>query len=406
MYYTYFKKLFPDDILVYIEEFDKINRTVLFDFLDSNEYIMFTKILNTQSDLDKPSMVQLKNYKKRRIQENTIYSIKPDIIANWVEQISNTSTETNSFLIGFEINTENTEGEIFDKSVTTNDVFEFYLDRHILNGGNISQFSFPSLSKPSLIVRNVGQGNWNELKNEDEVKIVFDVGAPTNATKVEVIGIIGNKNSIYKKFRPILILSHWDKDHYHSLLAMTDTELKNNFSAFVCRNDFPNKTSKNLIRRIVAAIGLNNTYAIYAIPKSTKGGKTYFQNINPIHNSIVLYNSEYHKNRNLSGLILSVKSSRASIILPGDAHYEQISRDILPHLNFHHNHNLVVPHHGGNAGAYVYRNPAHLDFKKAVVSAGVTYFKHPLKTNIDALKTDGFEIKVTSIEKRDITVTL
>lgn len=76
MYYSYFKRLYPKSVLVYIEEFNKQDGTVLFDFIDSNEYGLFRVTLNESTNLNRPSMVLLTNYKGRTVQENTIYAIR------------------------------------------------------------------------------------------------------------------------------------------------------------------------------------------------------------------------------------------------------------------------------------------------------------------------------------------
>lgn len=406
MHYHYHKRRYPNDVLVYIEEFNKDAGTVLFDFIDSNEYKLFTSLTDGFFDLDKPTMVLLNNYKMRTIQENTIYSIKPEVIETWQEQISNTSNNLNSLLIRYIIDVSITKGELFSTSVSINDSFDFYYNDSMNGRGNCSQISFPFSGKISITVRNVGQGNWNEIIFDEEVKIVYDAGAPMNASRTEVTRIIGNRNILYSSSRPILILSHWYKDHYHALLGMTNVQLEHNFSAFICRDRVPNVTSRILFGRVSTAIGLANTFTISADQRQVRGGPTYLRNVTPRTKQIVLYNAQHHKNRNISGLLLSVKSARASVILTGDAHYEQISRDILPHLNYTHQHNLIVPHHGGKAGAYIYETPPLMTVDKAVISVGANRYGHPDAKYIASLKADNFFIQQTSVLLDDILIKL
>jgi hypothetical protein len=242
MYYFDFIRLFPDSVLVYIEEFNKKAGTVLFDFIDSNEYSSFNESLNLSTDLNKPSMVLLTNYKGRTVQDNSIYVIRLATIQSWREQIAINSDNLNSFLIAYYIDVTKTEEPIFKESVSISDLFDsVYLDNLIMKGsGDGSKITFHKKGKVSVTIRNVGQGNWNEINFNDSVKIVYDAGAPMNASRTDVATIIGNRNTLYPTSKPILILSHWDKDHYHSLIGMTDTELQNNFSAFVCRDRIPN----------------------------------------------------------------------------------------------------------------------------------------------------------------------
>lgn len=406
MYFSYYKKRFPDHVLVYIEEFNKQNGTVLFDFIDSNEYNLFNGIFNRQANLDKPSMVFLNNYTGRTIRENTIYSIRPEIIYTWQNQVSSSIENVNSFLIGYLIDVKNLTQEIFESAVSLNDLLDFQLNYHMLGNGNLSQISFHPHGNLSVTIRNVGQGNWNEISFNNEVKVAYDVGAPLNVSKSEVIRIIGNRTEKYAQSRPVLVLSHWDKDHYHSLLGMGHEELSKSFSAFVCRSRVPNLTSRILFKRISIAVGDANTCTIPADQRLTRGGPTFFRNVNPETDQIVIYNAQYHKNRNISGLILSIKSRDKSVILSGDAHYEQISRDILQQLSYKHQHCLVVPHHGGRAGKYSYNIPAGVSPDKAIISVGVNPYGHPYPSYVNALKANGFLVQRTNRQGNDITINL
>ncbi len=405
MYYYYYKRKNPDDILVYIEEYDKQTGYVLFDFIDSNEFYLFADLININPDFSKPTMMLLEKYNKRTIRENTIYSIKPEVIQSWREQLSIAPESLDSFLIGYSINASEIEGEIFSTAVSLNDFFDFELNYYMHGWGDISKIPLPAFDRVTVTIRNVGQGSWNEISCNDEVKIVYDAGAPMHASMSEVRGIIGNRNVLYSN-KPILILSHWDKDHYHSLLGMSDTELQDNFSAFICRDRIPNITSRILFGRLRNAVGASNTYTINADMRSARGGPTFLRNITPINGQFVLYNSQYHKDRNISGLLLTVKSANNSIVLPGDAHYEQISRDILPHLNYEHKHYLVVPLHGGKAGAYIYSRPSSMVFKDAIISVGTNSYGHPNNLYVNALRTDFSRVRQTRLERSDIIVTL
>lgn len=407
MNYAYYKRLFPESILVYVEEFNRKDRTVLFDFVDSNQYTLFANILNENHDLNKPSMVFLYNYKGRIIQEDTIYSIRPETIQSWRNQKIIHSSILNSYLIGYNIDVSNAEESIFKESVSLNNLIDdFYLNYLMAGNGDNSNIKFQNNGKISVIIRKVGQANWNEINFDDKVKIVYDAGAPFNASRADVAAIIGNRSSLYSTTKPILILSHWDKDHYHSLIGMTDSELKNNFSAFICRDYVPNKTSRILFDRIRNAVGPLNTFCISADPRIAIGGPTFFRPFTSIANQVVLYNSQYHKNRNISGLLLTVKSNNGSVILTGDAHYSQISRDVLPSLNYRHSHNLVVPHHGGKAGKFEYNPPPLVKICQAVVSVGANHYGHPCSNYIASLSRAGFTIKQTASSVADISILL
>ncbi|GHT24024.1 hypothetical protein AGMMS4957_16390 [Bacteroidia bacterium] len=115
-------------------------------------------------------MVLLENYNKRTIREDTIYSIKPEIIQTWRKQSS-----IDSFLIGYIIDVSETQDEIFNTPVSLDESFYFFLN-NIYGGEDIEKIPFPSLGKSSVTIRNVGQGNWNEINYDNKVKVVYDAG--------------------------------------------------------------------------------------------------------------------------------------------------------------------------------------------------------------------------------------
>ena len=405
MYYYYHKRYYPEDVLVYIEEFNKDSGIVVFDFIDSNEYNAFNDYTNLKGSLSKPSMVLLRNYRGRTIQENTIYAIKRGVIVNWRELNLINSDNENSFLIGYNIELPPNNAQIFFESISLNDFLDYNLNYYMRGGGSRSTLPINVRGRLSVIIRNVGQGNWNEISEDGNVSVVFDAGAPMYATRADIRNYIGNRTIRYSIEKPGLILSHWDKDHYHSLVGMSDAEL-GNFSFFICRDRIPNLTSRILFNRISMAIGIANTYTISAEPRVARGGHTHLIPLMPNTGQFVIYNAQHHKNRNISGLVVSIKTQASSIVLSGDCHYEQLYIDVLPHLNYPHNHNLVVPHHGGKAGNYVYDLPALVAPNAAIISVGANGYGHPFLNYINALTLDGFNVLRTQIVNNDITINL
>lgn len=392
MKYRYHKFNFPKDVLVYIEEVNSINKTVVFDFLDSNEFTVFSNAINVQFNLKEASMVILKNYNGRRIQENTIYSIKNETIIYWASEGKIKQNEE-SYLIRFEIENKIENIDIFEESISVDFEDDLLLNQYIYDSGDTNTLFDGLKGNISINIRDVKQGNWNEVLYNNQVKIVFDSGAPTNASKNEVVSIIDNRNKIYPKSNPLFILSHWDKDHYHALLAMTDIELANNFCGFVCRDFLPTLTSRILFQRIKSALGSDKLYCIACNPKNQT--KPFHSNINSLTNQTILYNSQNYKNRNASGLVLVIKTAKSSAILTGDTHYNRISDCILPHLNYHHVHHLVTPHHGGNAGPIKYKLQNEMKAGIGAISVGKNGFGHPDPKNIDYLEKLKFKILQT-----------
>lgn len=384
-------------ILVYIEEYNKNEGVVLFDFFDSNEYALFSNLLGFSYDYEKPTMVLITNYYKKRIRENTLYAVDPKLIMKFNEEDLIENFSENSYLIGHKIDASKIEDQIFNESVPSKDNGLFFWGTYNSGSSIPDDLLSNTKGKTSVIIRNVGQGNWNEVLIENEIKVVFDAGAFMNASKSEIVKIIGDRNILYPKTKPTLILSHWDKDHYHSLLGMSNNEIQDNFSYFVCRNNLPTLTSRILFNRIKSTLGDKNTIFIAAESKDDVQNKDLLSPITSPQKRIVIYNSKEHKNRNLSGLIVTVKTKSQSIILSGDASYNQISQSILPHLNYKHKHNIVVPHHGGNAGTAIYNIPKLAKRHKAIISVGKNNYNHPLQSNLDFLSKIGFSISQTNI---------
>ncbi|MGN7513023.1 MAG: hypothetical protein ACTHOM_01515 [Allomuricauda sp.] len=404
MYYKYHKRKFPDDVLVYIEEYNKADSYVIFDFYDSNELDIFSSYLTINTNLNLPTMVRMENYNLRTIRENTYYSINRQTIVSWAENNLITQNET-SFLIGYSIDLSNFDSilEVFTHSVSLNDDSNF---SHFFRGNrDVSDIDFGLAGKLNVVVRNVGQGNWNEIVSDDSYEVVYDCGTTMFANKSDVRKLINSRAKAYINSKPTLFISHWDKDHYHCLIGMTDDELLS-FSNIVFRDYLPNLTCRNLIGRIKRLFAFKNIYSIPAETRTSRGGFTSLKPLNDTTNQLVIYNSQYHKDRNISGILLSLKTAGSSVVFSGDSHYLQVSKCILPHLNYTHKHYLIVPHHGGKGGSYVYDNPGKIQYEEAIISVGKNRYGHPLSHYVTSLKTDFTNVKKTSLAKRDIIITL
>lgn len=403
-YYYYYSAAYPKHVLVYIEEYNRKENEVIFDFIDSKEFSKFSLLLNIFSTSQMSSMAKLMNYKGRRITENTIYAIRPNVLKKWFEsRIIN--TEIDSFLLGFEIELGNDQEEIFGSSISINNFRDELALNYIMRGvRSLEGLPLKFGEKLEVIIRDVGQGNWNEVWSNNICKLIYDIGAPIFATKSEVRELIDKRITEYKKNKPGLILSHWDKDHYHALLGMSDDELSS-FSFFVFRDWVPNLTSRRIFSRIYNLLKYDKMFSIGAEYKEKRGGPVYLTPISPTENQLVIYNSQYHKNRNISGIVMSLKTVNSSVIFSGDQQYTQISRDILPALNYTHKHHLIVPHHGGLAGVYQYDLPQKLTAGMAIISVGLNKYGHPLKNNVNQLKNH-FTVRKTLTENADIKIQL
>ncbi|CCG53465.1 Protein of unknown function, putative hydrolase [Flavobacterium indicum GPTSA100-9 = DSM 17447] len=401
MYYYYYNKYYPQDVLVVIEEVNWKENYIIFDFLDSEEFLKFDTFLEIQHLESKTSMVKIVNYSQKRVRENTIYAINKEVFSNLNDSIE---IIEDSYLFGYTINLSQNSIPFFLQSVSFNIEEKFNIGA--IARGNLSTNFLDIKLKDNIEVnvRDVGQGNWNEIINDKIVKVVYDVGAPMNASKSIVRGYIGNKTIEYSQNKPILVLSHWDKDHYHSLIGMTNLELQC-FSSFICPSFLPNITSRILFSRIVSAIGINNVLTIHNLPK-LRGIPPILDLISPPNNKLKIFNSTENKDRNKSGIVLAIVTSKSSIIMPADCHYELISNFILPLINHTNLHSLIVPHHGGKAGLYNYNLSPGSNPNLALISVGKNRYGHPMAHYTNSLTLDGFKVISTQDLTNDILIQL
>lgn len=118
-----------------------------------------------------------------------------------------------------------------------------------------------------------------------------------------------------------------------------------------------------------------------------------------------LYIGEARKSLNHSGTALEVHSEKECALLTADHTYKQIFEDMYPNTDKDLILNMVVPHHGGNAGQipspiYIYKPGI------AIISTDGVSYGHPLPKVMNRLKTEGFQIYRTDVIGTNITLTL
>ena len=402
MYYYYFKRLFPEDVLVYIEEYDKVNKQVILDFIDDGEYQAFVSLIKQSKNNKNASMMVLRDYQQRNVQENTIYAIKRDVINEWVEDgslvVSNGET---SLLIGYTVNLKK-DIPVFNLSISLGGYEGVTFDFSEPQNHQIENLDLAFKGKIEVVVRDVGQGSWNEITNDGSVKIVYDIGCSVKANANDVRKLVNKKLPLYIKSKPGLIISHWDKDHYHCLLGMSDEELSL-FSYVICRAYTPNNTSQRLLEKLIRNIGRDNVYTFAHM--APVAGPVRLCLVNSPNNQLLIFNGQYNKNRNISGIILALRTSSSSVVFSADTRYDQLSKDVLPFLNYKNYHYLIVPHHGGHAGPYLYEMFHSTLIHTAVISVGENTYRHPLDYYLNSLRTEWPRIKETRFEG-DISLTL
>lgn len=199
-------------------------------------------------------------------------------------------------------------------------------------------------TEPQLIVRNVGCGNWNEIKNDDKA-IIYDLGADIKFSDSKMRNII-KQSSVGNEY--IGIISHWDLDHYRAILDMEEKELLNMKGIVIptlTANTFQfQKTIDRITTLNIPIIKVNPSVRVIkrrvTLKKVHKFGK------------IDIYRSCDGANINQSGIVLVVRGESKNAVLTGDHHYSQLRDSVFQDIDLNKQLVFVVPHHGGNAGSF------------------------------------------------------
>lgn len=223
----------------------------------------------------------------------------------------------------------------------------------------------------SIVVNDVGQANWNEIRFDDQVKIVYDIGAPLKAPKNKIKKLLAYCNN-YSQSKPLLIISHWDLDHYHCLICINDNELRM-FCGVIFPNMVKSLTSQRVAWRLIRSLGRNNVSCVNNPPRSRK--KPYpFPHMLRIVGPFAIFICERSRNINYSGIIFSTNGHECNVVCSGDSTLSQASDVLLKHISCDNNisgHILVVPHHGGyytNENYRYYRLPNGIVGKEGIIS--------------------------------------
>ena len=236
--------------------------------------------------------------------------------------------------------------------------------------------TFDELMSPNDLefrVNDVSHANWNEVRQDEKVRIVYDIGAPITASKNKVRQYITQYAAQYTTDHPCLVLSHWDKDHYLCLLGMSDDEIKS-FSKVVCVDKMKSVTSQRLFQKLLDVLGESNVYCYD--PRSRTIGSSYPLMHAEFSNDVIrVYTGESSRNTNYTGVVISVNGDRGNVIFTGDclpAQANEVLQDLYHKQALSKDHYLVVPHHGGDFKSKpvykTYQIPHGINAKEAIIS--------------------------------------
>ena len=384
------------EIIVYLDSYeysgDGYYEVIYLDFRTIMDYIQFVEEFKVE---DTPGLfLEIRGYQSpKRLFPDSYYALNIEMLRD-VRPVRNQE----SLLIGYTYDFRDYGGRN-DENFQLLMIHE-QLDPIVLSSPH--HHTIPSLNlevpagKIELRVNNVGQANWNEILQDGKVKMVYDIGAPANASK----GMVRQFAETYQQDRPDLVLSHWDKDHYHCLLEMTDEEL-GCFSRFICVDMIRSETPYELFGRLEDVLGEDR---IFCYPLDTRTPKTPYPKMHEKFSNGVLslFEGEKSRSRNYSGFVLFAQGSESHALLTGDCLICQ-AEEVIQHLHSQerlinsyrskNDHYLVVPHHGGgiNPKFMSYHIPAGINAAEAFISVDENnalskIYKHPSEEMIAFLE--------------------
>jgi beta-lactamase superfamily II metal-dependent hydrolase len=254
-------------------------------------------------------------------------------------------------------------------------------------------------NKVNVTVFDVGQGNWNEINFDNKTLICYDFGSSSshklshliqNHVRPQVLGMRINSILDEKKLRKILIISHWDVDHYIGLQSLTDIQLKS-FKFCIVPNRIENETTARIVEK------LKRNTKVIPIEMNSRIQGVSSSRLTVEYNSDILklFKGTKCRDRNKRGILLSLHFNHQDFVFPGDHHYNQIENYVMNYC-CNKEYNLVIPHHGGNAGNYRLLNNIR-NGSNAIISAGGRY-GHPFRHILDQAQSNFANLRRTDYD--------
>lgn len=384
------------EIIVYLDDYkyagDGNYSTMYLDFRTADDYNRYMAELG-QKEPTVGTYLQIDDYQSpKRLMRGAYYALNMDMIKKLIPE-----PVQDSFVFAHAYSFQKYEGRN-DTSyhlLQTHeplDSNELYAKSHH-RVNHLSDVSWRDYLK--FRVNDVSQANWNEVVDGKQVLYVFDIGAPIHAKKTQIQNYLNNYACRYAKDKPVLILSHWDVDHYHCLLQLNEVEIKNNFSKFICPDKMKTCTSQRVYMKMEKALGRNEVHCL-SLPGRSSDYPYPMMHQLYMCNGVGLFVGERSLNPNYCGIILYVEGNKGNVIFSGDSLPVQASDVLAISTNgqeFEKEHYLVVPHHGGDfKGKKVYKTyhiPQFLRPIEAIISVdeGNNTYGHPTREMIEHLSS-------------------
>ncbi|WP_295088824.1 hypothetical protein [Ruminococcus sp.] len=253
--------------------------------------------------------------------------------------------------------------------------------------------------RPSILREyNVGQGNFSELIDDHNQKIVFDAGF-TYLDKHD--NFSGARQELQDLEAECYFISHFDLDHILGTIYLKDSEFLKNKLWIIPKPNIAN-TSPNADRLIWY---LYNNAKLRMIEDSTHS------NIFVFNPSISIYKGKAKTTRqehsslyaNCSGIMISAKGNNKTALLPGDCLYNYWSSQILNSSGSLKYDCLIVPHHGCKIKQLANIKIIGNQNATAIVPVGKKQndYHHPDYNHIKELDNNGFSTIYLTVDLRN-----
>jgi len=248
------------DCIVYLDEITRNpdgSFNAYLDFRTKNDVALFKQAFQNNAEFDEQrSYLYIKSVKScKRLIHDCYYKLNLDLLKN--AQVIG-SDKLDSFVVGIAFDLGKMPQPV--PKDESSELLQSHdpMDPSEMQIGDANEsIDLPQFNGKDLriAVRNVGQGNWNELLDGDKVLVVYDIGANRNARRDVIDALFKTREDDLMRYKPILVLSHWDIDHYICLKGLTSSQISLCFSKCICVNKIMSISATLTYLKVKASLG-------------------------------------------------------------------------------------------------------------------------------------------------------
>lgn len=395
---------------LYVEKYSRAGQELLLDFVREDEFIYFKNRGDYTTGMHlseyEPTMILVYGCSpKKSLRDGAILTLDMNRLIgmhNEWDFASNNNAFDHPATVFLEIQ----DGASFSKLIDDPDtssvsmhIKEEYII-HLNSSWNGVPCALNNLGENiEVSVWDVGQGNTNCISDGTNLTL-FDFGTSVYYSKNKQNTILNaHRDFIINHRRVSLIISHWDVDHYNLLCAVPDEFLRN-----ICCVFYPSSGIGLTMMQVAARIKKNCHYRVAIIPPPKTSRKCGIRKVFE-GGKYALFTGENSKNKNNSGLLLSVYNNKATAFLTGDHSNYQVWNQLYTAFAMKKNKlHIVVPHHGGDCGNTPI--PHGITTGVSAISVGSNTYGHPKVKTINSYINEGFKVIRTDRYGQDIIIKL